>query len=113
LMSIQILGLREYYDERTGKSGKKHEFFSKGWRAPSVPDLFKSIDTFIEQIPQEDRWNLYFTVADCFEEPGRKLKEQWVMPFDIDDIDVTKQKETIAVAMEVLGTRSSEVGVIF
>jgi putative DNA primase/helicase len=87
-MAIQILGLRDYINKKTGKPYKRHVFFEKGWRVSSVEKIFTEPDKNIALIPEADRVNLYFTVADCHEEEARKLKEQWVIPFDIDNLGI-------------------------
>lgn len=112
-MSVQILGLREWFDERDQKFKKKEVFFSNQWRAPSVELLFRDLDTYIEKIPQAERFNLYYTVSECFEEKGRKLKAQRDIPFDIDDIDVNKIDDTILAVLHVLKVPRGEIGIVF
>ena len=68
---IQILGLREYINKKTGKPAKAERFFEKLWRVKSVAELFRNIEKYVAPIPEEERWNIYFTVAHCFEEKGR------------------------------------------
>jgi putative DNA primase/helicase len=87
-VSVQILGLRDYINKKTGKPYKRHVFFEKGWRVDSVEKVFSEPDKILAPIPEADRFNLYFTVADCFEEEARKLKEQWIIPFDIDNLGI-------------------------
>jgi len=89
-MSIQILGLRDY--SRNGKPSKRQVFYEKAWRVAAVEDIFNSPEKYLEQIPTEERVNLYFTTADCFDGPdARKLKEQWVIPFDIDRLELKSE----------------------
>jgi putative DNA primase/helicase len=112
-LSVQILGLREWFDERDQKFKKKEVFFSNQWRAPSVELLFRDLDTYIDKIPQAERFNLYYTVSECFEEKGRKLKAQRDIPFDIDDIDVNKIDDTINAVLHVLKVPRGEIGIVF
>ncbi len=109
-MAIQILGLREY--EVHGKIKKKEEFFSSNWRAPSVQAMFSSFDEYIKKIPNMERYNLYYTAAVCHEERGRKLKEQTILPFDIDDIDVNRVDEYIPVVCNALGIKRQQTGIV-
>ncbi len=102
-MNIQILGIREYHDEKSGKTKKAEKFFEKGWRAESVADILKNHGPIVQGIPESERYNLYFTVAECLEEKGRKLLQQSIIPFDIDHVDPTKVNETWATVMEALG----------
>ena len=110
-MPIQILGLREYENQH-GKRQKREEFFGRGWRAPSVRELFKDLDKYLSLITPMDRVNLYYTAADCLEESGRKLKEQWVIPFDIDDIDVSRTDDYIDVVLNALGLSYDTTGIV-
>jgi len=108
---IQILGLRDY-QTKEGKSGKAEKFFEKGWRAETVGDLFRDIEKHLAKIPEKERFNLYFTVANCFEEKGRKLKEQFIIPFDIDDIDTEKTQNYIDIFCKAIGANENEIGII-
>jgi P4 family phage/plasmid primase-like protien len=118
-LAIQVLGLRDRTDQ---PSMKREVFFTKGWRFEKIQDVFDSekLDRVLKQIPDIERFNLYFTEADCFEERGRKLKEQWAIPFDIDDIFIeseeTIQRDAKLVAEEainVLGLSFSHCPVVF
>lgn len=116
-MAIQILGLR---DNPRNPTRKRTVFFSNGWRANSVNEIFEKISSIIEKIPEPERVNMYYTVADCFEEDGRKLREQHVIPFDIDGLagetteDVRHQGEMAARAIcEAIGVNYNQCGVVF
>ena len=90
---IQILGLRDY--TRDGRTLKAEKFFEKGWRTDKVQNIFdpRLNEELLSKIPLDEQWNLYFTVGDCFEEQGRKLREQWAIPFDIDGLNLIEGKE--------------------
>lgn len=86
-MPIQIMGLRDYVQKKTGRVKKRTVFFEKMWRLDKIEDIFKDTHKYIDLIPEEDRVNLYFTMADCFEtDKPRILKESWVIGFDIDSL---------------------------
>ena len=104
-MAIQILGLRQYVD-KNGKIRKSVKFLEKGWRSPSIKDLLDNIDHHIEQIPENERFNIQFTIADCLEEKGRKMQKQNCIFFDIDNIDVSRAREYIEVVSEGIGLPS-------
>ena len=117
---IQILGLREYFDQRTQKYKKREAFFSNHWRVDSEEQIFSGIDEIIKKIPENERYNLYFTEARCFENKGRALAEQYLIPFDIDDIGGTTQEEcesaariVAEVAIETLGLDFFKTAVVF
>ena len=59
---IQILGLRQFTDKETGEVKLYDSHFNNGWRAPSVQELFTNLDSYIEQIPEDQRWNMFYTV---------------------------------------------------
>lgn len=110
---IQLLGLRDRIDKKSGKSKKYEAFFANNWRAASVPELFSNIDHYVGKIPEDERWNMYFTVASCLEQRGRKLEVQKTIPFDIDDIDVDRMHEYIEPVCKALNVSSANTGVLF
>jgi P4 family phage/plasmid primase-like protien len=79
---IQILGIRKKEDGKTYQA-----FEDRHWAAPTVSDLFENPGTVLAQVPQEERYNLYFTVHNCAGVTARDFTEQWFMPFDIDGCD--------------------------
>jgi len=109
---IQIIGYRHIYDKKTDTYKTVTSFFSKKWRAESVPDLLENIHIYLGKIPQEERWNLHYTVAKCKEAKCRVLEEQTTIPFDIDGIDVERIAEYHPVVLEVLGTKYEDTGII-
>lgn len=118
---IQVLGLRDYINSFTNQKQKRETFFLKGWRFEKVGDVFTkdTRDKLLEQIPPEERYNMYYTVADCFEEAGRKLKEQWVIPFDIDELELPEGEEhaaaeaVVRTACDVLQVDFLDLSVVF
>lgn len=109
---IQILSLREV--ERKGKkklSDRQH--FSRGWRANSVQELFENLDKFVDQIPEKERWNIYYTACVCEEKSGRVFVEQDVLPFDIDGIDTSKIDDYIQVVSKVVRVKPENMGIVF
>lgn len=111
-MAVQILGLRTYTD-RNGKEKKAERFFEKNWRTESVEFLFRNIEHIIPSIPEDERWNLYYTAASCKETKGRILEHQDVIPFDIDDIDITKLDEYIRIICGELELNPKNTGIVF
>lgn len=57
---------------------------------------------YLKRIPEDEHWNLFFTVADVKEEPGRLLHAQNVIPFDIDDVEPGKEQAVIDAAFKAL-----------
>lgn len=111
-MAVQILGLRDYTDPKTGKLRKTEKFFNKGWRAESVPYLFDNIEEMIQDVPENERYNLYYTASICLEEAGRKLESQWIIPFDVDGIEVENYESYIPIILDCLGLDRAKTGIV-
>ena len=111
-MGVQILGLRDYFDSRVGKTRKKETFFEKKWRAKSVKELFDNMAEIVGKIPVEERINLYYTAASCVEKEGRILEYQDILPIDIDNIDLDKIEEYIPPVLEVIGRTREQVAIV-
>lgn len=99
---IQILGLRPF-TMKDGTLSKKHTFFERHWCADNVPELFRDINQHVENIPEAERWNMYFTVCQCWGQKARDFSHQNILPIDVDDIDCDKVDETLAVVLKSLG----------
>jgi P4 family phage/plasmid primase-like protien len=109
----QVLGLRPYFDEKKQRTDyTDNTFFKRDWRFTSIKELFKNPDKILKDIPPADRWNLFYTIAFCTEKK-RDFREQSVLMFDIDGIDVDKLKEYIPVVCAALHLEQSETGVVF
>jgi len=106
---IQILGLRSF--EKGGELITFDAFHEKNWTAPSVYELLRDFPKHIEQIPIEQRWNLYYTLANC-NAGKRDFSSQSVVAFDLDHIDQTKVDETINCVLGVLRVDRESTGII-
>lgn len=122
-MPIQIVGLRPYVHTKTGRLKKRTVFFEKGWRVDKIEDIFKDT-AYLGPIPEEDRVNLYFTMADCFEAgKPRILKESWCIGFDIDSLGLDSPadqdkitahcRKILDISCQELSVDVSKVGAIF
>lgn len=88
-MSTQILALRFFKDKlNAGEIRARFCRFDKQWFAPSVADLFLEPDLYLQNIPESDRYNLFYT---CAHVPGDPLSRKTrpfngtdIIPFDID-----------------------------
>jgi putative DNA primase/helicase len=110
---VQILGLRSFFSKEKQKEIVFDAFFEKNWRAPSVADIFARIDHYLAQIPEAERWNLYYTTATCLEEKGRKMVEQAVMPFDVDKLDIERLDEYVPVVLAAIGVERETTGIVY
>ena len=106
---IQILGLREFTTEQ-GEVKLYDSHFGNGWRAPSVAELFANLEQYIEVIPDEHRYNMFYTTAECEERKGRVFVKQNILPIDIDDVEEPDQ--VIDVVLHELGLPHDKVGLV-
>lgn len=112
-MKVQIIGRRPYLNPKTNKWTTPDVFLNKNWRADSVSELFANLETYIEAIPENERWEIHYTLANCVEGPGRKFAYQSVIAWDIDDVDTTKINEYIPIVCKVLQVEQSSIGIVF
>jgi len=70
---------------------KKYSVLTKQ-KADSIAHLFKFIDSYLENIPESERYDLHYSLAE-WEDASRTFVEQHVIPIDIDDIDLERIDE--------------------
>lgn len=102
---IQVLTYREAIDKVT----KKPYFYSKlidTIKVSSIVSLFTKIDAIVDLIPEEERWNVHYTLANC--EPSqsatqglREFSYQETVAFDLDGIDLEYAEEYINIFFAV------------
>lgn len=123
---LEVLGLRPYTNQE-GRIIKREVFHSKGWRFAAIEDVFDvtKLNALLATIPESEHHNLYFTVADVFNErtageKGRRLREQWALPFDIDNLHIPEGSDGAAeaeraarAALDCLGIPYKQTGVVF
>lgn len=112
-MSIQILGLRDYFSKETQKLEKTDTFFEKGWRAASVRDLFANAEMHVGNIPTDEQFNIYYTAASCTERRGRLFEHQEIIPIDIDNINLDRMDEYPPIIAKTLGLSLTDITVIY
>lgn len=107
---LQITGIRSF--ERDGKTIKYDgAFFDDKWRAQSIQDLFENLDSYINAIPKKERWNIFFTVANCTNKK-REFQSCSVIWFDIDGIDTSQIDKYIKVFCDTLKVNREEIGIV-
>lgn len=109
----QILGLREFVDKETGEVKLYDSHFNNGWRFESVAELFKNIDKYVNMIPADQRWNMFYTLSSCEEKKGRVFIEQDILPIDIDGIAKGEEQNVVDCVLQELGLDFTRVGVVF
>lgn len=124
-MSIQIVGLRPYWNKSKEILDIKEKFFDV--KARSVESLFANIDKIIQDIPEEERWNLYWTASHCEigtrnmhrcqkewePEKGKPLRGQDIICFDVDGIDEPRIDEYPSLIAEAIGVPLKECVVVY
>lgn len=109
-MAIQITGLRPKISNPSDL--EDYTIFDKyKISAQSIPDLFENIDSYIGRIPVAERYNLFFTVAQCGNKK-RSFESQEVIAFDLDGIDTSKLEEYISIFCSTLGVKREETGIV-
>lgn len=106
---IQLLKLRSFMKD--GKEKKFDAFIGEGIEADSLQELFSNLAKYIDKIPADERWNCFYTLANCTPKK-RDFQSQSILPFDIDGIDQTKVTEYIEVTCATLGVRREEIGIV-
>jgi P4 family phage/plasmid primase-like protien len=106
---IQLLSLRSF--TRDGKEQKYDAFLKDGFGAESVIDLFKNLDKYLAQIPATERWNCFYTLANCSSKK-RDFQSLSVMYFDIDGIDKERWEDYIPVVCASLGIAREQTGIV-
>jgi hypothetical protein len=106
---IQLLHLRAF--ERDGKEHKYDAFVQDGLHAESVADLFANLDSYLAKIPEKERWNCFYTLANCTAKK-RDFQSLSVMYFDIDGIEKKRVRDYIPVVCQSLGIEESETGIV-
>lgn len=110
-MTIQFLGIRSFIPKGETEEKTYDAFFKEGWTAPSVIDIIKSPEKYVQQIPEKQRWNMFYTVANCGEEK-REFKDQRVIVFDLDQTDYEKTDEYISIVSTIVGLPKEDLGVL-
>lgn len=101
---IQILGLRSF-TKNDGKEQTYDAFHERNWRSTSVLELLKNLDKTISSIPENERYNIFYTLANCTTSK-REFETQGVIAFDIDKMGVKTKEDKIQygeIVCEVLG----------
>lgn len=112
---IQVLGLRKYIDQKDGPTKGKEvtydAFHEKNWRSPSVALLFANLSDVIDSVPVDERWNLFYTLANCGEKK-RDFVSQSVLAWDLDGIDRERLNEYIIIVLDVLKLQTTDVAAV-
>lgn len=112
---IQILKQRKYFSTKKNKIEYPMTFTKQRIGVKNIVDLFAKLDTIIESIPEDERWNLHYTLGECDDSvrKPRVFKKQNTIAFDIDELDVSKIDSYIPLVLRAIGNLNfSDVAVV-
>jgi P4 family phage/plasmid primase-like protien len=114
MAGYQILGIRSFLDTDKNKYVRYDAFFDRRWRFDDITELYKNPKKLLDdlQVPEEERHNLYYTVASCGDEK-RKFEFQEILPFDLDGIDCDRREEYIDATLRVLAIDKEKTAIVF
>lgn len=106
---IQIIGYRKGVDPKTGNPYLWQKHFDL-IAVTSVVSLFNNLDAIVNLIPENERYDVHFTVANCHKPSKDKEKKvplrlfayQEAIPIDLDGIDLSKRLEYMEIVERVL-----------
>lgn len=93
-MSIQILGLRPYYSKKYKKLKLKELWFPP--KAKSISSLFSNLEKLLEEVPEGERYNLFYTCAHNGHQDRKVFESCDVIAFDIDNISIAEKEAYLA-----------------
>ena len=109
---IAVIGLRD-----NPKTGRKTDSFLKinNIGLKSYQEIFVNPWTVLEQIPEEERYNIYYTAATTDfvgKSGGRIFIKQAIIPFDFDNIDVDNIDPYVDIFCKVTKLLKGQVGIV-
>lgn len=112
---IQLLQIRSFMKKQEDGTTEEvvfDRFIKDGLHAESVPELFRNLPKYLEQIPKGEDWNCFYTLANCTAKK-REFQSLSVMFFDIDGIDVEQLDAYIDIVCNTLKIKKEETGIVF
>lgn len=79
----------------------------------TVQSLFLNLEKIIEKIPEEERFNLHYTLCECYDDKKpRQFYRQNIIPFDIDGVDTNRIDIYIEPICTALGVHRNDIGIV-
>jgi hypothetical protein len=79
-------------------------------------ELFKNLNTYLAKIPEDERWNIHYTLGHGVAGHDRDWGQQDIIPFDIDQIETDEEgnfnEEYLAVFFNVVKVDRSKCVVV-
>lgn len=107
---IQILGLRSFVGKE-GNTVTYDKLFDTGIEAETLQEIFEKHAEIVEKIPPNERWNIFYTIANCGEKK-REFKSLSTIVFDLDKINHQYEDSYIEVVCSALGVSRSDIGIV-
>lgn len=97
------------YEIAALRPGKKEgqTIYKKFGHVDSLKDIYES-EAAIKLVPENERYNIYFSIADVEIGTKRKIGVQRVIPFDIDGVEEGTAEEVLQVALDAIGFEFEE-----
>lgn len=107
---IQILGLRSFVGKE-GKTVTHDTIFNTGIEVHTVKELLEKRGEILAKVPENQHWNLFYTVADCGEKK-REFKALTTIVFDIDKVKQEHEDNYIEVVCAALKVSRNDIGIV-
>ena len=102
--------MRPYYNAKKKQIALSEERLPM--HTPTVDRLFEVANKIVQDIPEQNRYNLFWTAAHC--KPGtRELISQDIIPFDIDGVHMPEKENYIKPIADALNVDISKCAVIW
>ena len=109
---IQVLQIREYIDPSGVKQIARLPVPQK-LNAVDIVELFDRMEDLVYKVPENERYNLHYSLAHWGDRTGNVFEHQDVIPFDLDHIDLDRIDEYVPVVCNVLNVDPKKVGVVY
>jgi len=106
---IQIIALRSFTNEDS-KLIVYDKILTLKNNPKTVAEVFANYKQICEQIPKDNRWNIFYTISTCGEKK-REFESCSTLAFDIDKINLEEIPKVIDVVLSVLQTPRDSVGI--
>lgn len=111
---IQIRCLREFIPPGETQSKKFDKAFSPDLVAESHEKLFENLETLLQEIPDDERYNCFFTVGHTeVEQKKRSQTFQSAIFFDIDGVNEEKIFDYIPAIEKALLVKADDILILF
>lgn len=113
---IQIIGYRQGHDKNSGKPYVWQKHFDS-IQVTSIVKLFENINDIVNLIPEDERFDVHYTNANCYQPtkdktvPLRLFAYQEMIPIDLDGIDLLRKDEYIKIVCDVLRIDKSKTAI--